>query len=160
MISRPGNRPVAARNGPLAFDGLTDRATDPGGKGFARSGESWSTSHQFFGRNYQTGGPYSAHFTGMDRKQQYRSPAPALVGKGMRRAMPQTNHEAAVAKFIRDRGITRCPTACVLPTQGSPAAADQAALAEYVMARDRLRQAKVAAHTKFWVGDVSSSVRK
>ena len=60
------------------------------------------------------------------------------------------NDEAAVAEFIRKRGITRCPTACVLPTQGSIAAADRAALAEYAMARDRVRQAKVAAHTQFW----------
>jgi hypothetical protein len=55
------------------------------------------------------------------------------------------NDEAAVAEFIRKRGITRCPTACVLPTQGSIAAADRAALAEYAMTRDRVRQAKVAA---------------
>jgi len=70
------------------------------------------------------------------------------------------NDEAAVAEFIRKRGITRCPTACVLPTQGSIAAADRAALAEYAMARDRVRQAKGAAHTQFWAADVSSSAQK
>ena len=32
--------------------------------------------------------------------------------------MPATDCEAMVAKFIRTKGITRCPTACVLPTQG------------------------------------------
>jgi hypothetical protein len=47
-----------------------------------------------------------------------------------------------------------------LPTQGSIAAADRAALAEYAMARDGVRQAKVAAHTPFWAGDVSSSAKK
>jgi hypothetical protein len=72
-------------------------------------------------------------------------------------AMPESNHEAAVAEFIRKRGITRCPTACVLPTQGSIAAADRAALTEYAMTRDRARQAKVAAHTQFGAADVSSS---
>ena len=81
-------------------------------------------------------------------------------GEGMRRAMPESNHEAAVAEFIRKRGIKRCPTACVLPTQGSIAAADRAALAEYAMARDRVRQAKGAAHTQFWAADVSSSAQK
>ena len=30
-----------------------------------------------------------------------------------------------VAEFIRSRGITRCPTACVLPTQGLITAADR-----------------------------------
>jgi hypothetical protein len=34
----------------------------------------------------------------------------------------------AVAEFIRSRGITRCPTACVLPTQGLITAADRIAL--------------------------------
>jgi hypothetical protein len=29
-----------------------------------------------------------------------------------------------VAEFIRTKGITRCPTACVLPTQGLVPAAD------------------------------------
>jgi hypothetical protein len=78
----------------------------------------------------------------------------------MRRAMPESHHEAAVAEFIRTRGIKRCPTACVLPTQGSIAAADRAALSEYAMARDRVRQGKVAAHTQFWAADVSSSAQK
>ena len=81
-------------------------------------------------------------------------------GEGMKRAMPESNHDAAVAEFIRKRGIKRCPTACVLPTQGSIAAADRAALAEYAMARDRVRQAKGAAHTQFWAADVSSSAQK
>src|SRR6516162_5265936 len=34
----------------------------------------------------------------------------------------------AVTEFIRSRGITRCPTACVLPTQGLITAADRIAL--------------------------------
>jgi len=34
----------------------------------------------------------------------------------------------AIAEFIRLKGITRCPTACVLPTQGLIAAADRIAL--------------------------------
>jgi hypothetical protein len=33
----------------------------------------------------------------------------------------------AVAEFIRTKGITRCPTACVLPTQALVGAADRAA---------------------------------
>ena len=39
------------------------------------------------------------------------------------------NDSEAVAEFIRTKGITRCPTACVLPTQGSVAAADRVACA-------------------------------
>jgi hypothetical protein len=51
----------------------------------------------------------------------------------------------AIAEFIRTRGVTRCPTACVLPTQGLIAAADRAALEEHATERDRIRRAKLAA---------------
>jgi hypothetical protein len=58
--------------------------------------------------------------------------------------MPQYDHEAAVAIFIRTKGVTRCPTACVLPTQGLPDAADQAALEQYATARNRSWRMKMA----------------
>lgn len=50
----------------------------------------------------------------------------------------------AVAEFIRTKGITRCPTACVLPTQGLVAAVDRAALQAYAAVSDRARQARGA----------------
>jgi hypothetical protein len=50
----------------------------------------------------------------------------------------------AVAEFIRTKGITRCPTACVLPTQALLAAADRAALEEHAVVRDRLHRARAA----------------
>jgi hypothetical protein len=62
--------------------------------------------------------------------------------------MRETDCEAVVAEFIRIKGITRCPTACVLPTQGSVGAADRAALEDYAVARDRLRRAKTAARAR------------
>ena len=46
----------------------------------------------------------------------------------------------AVAEFIRTKGITRCPTAFVLPTQALLGAADRAALEEHAATRDRLLQ--------------------
>jgi hypothetical protein len=52
--------------------------------------------------------------------------------------------EDAVAEFIRTRGVTRCPTACVLPTQASVASPDRAALAEYAESRDQVRRARIA----------------
>jgi hypothetical protein len=55
---------------------------------------------------------------------------------------------AAIAEFIRTKGITRCPTACVLPTQGLVGAADRAALEEYSVARDRTRREKMAARMR------------
>jgi hypothetical protein len=57
----------------------------------------------------------------------------------------------AIAEFIRTKGITRCPTACVLPTQGLVGAADRAALEEYAVARDRIRRERAAARMRsFW----------
>ena len=58
--------------------------------------------------------------------------------------------EAAVAEFIRDKGITRCPTACVLPTQGEVTASDRAALAEYFTERERKRRARAAQRARLY----------
>ena len=67
------------------------------------------------------------------------------------RGASQDDPELAVAEFIRKRGVTRCPTACVLPTQGLVAAADRAALEEHAIERDRIRRAKLAArYRSFW----------
>jgi len=63
----------------------------------------------------------------------------------------RSDYEAVIAEFIRTKGITRCPTACVLPTQGSIDAADQAALEKHAVAQERLRQAKAAVRARlFW----------
>ena len=51
----------------------------------------------------------------------------------------------AIVEFIRSKGITRCPTACVLPTQGSIAGADRIALEQHAVARDRLHRERAAA---------------
>jgi len=59
--------------------------------------------------------------------------------------------EAVIAEFIRTKGITRCPTACVLPTQGSIDAADRVALEKHAVAQERVRQTKAAARARlFW----------
>jgi hypothetical protein len=58
--------------------------------------------------------------------------------------------DTVIAEFIRTRGITRCPTACVLPTQGSVDEADRAALEEYATAQERSRRAKAAARARFF----------
>jgi hypothetical protein len=61
--------------------------------------------------------------------------------------MCQDEYEAAVAAFIHTKGVTRCPTACALRTQGAVAAADRATLAEYAATRERLREQRIAART-------------
>jgi hypothetical protein len=63
----------------------------------------------------------------------------------------RTDYEAVLAEFIRTKGITRCPTACLLPTQGSIDEADKAALESHAVAQERSRHAKAAARSRlFW----------
>ena len=59
--------------------------------------------------------------------------------------MSHYDRDAEIASFILTKGVTRCPTACVLPTQGSPDPDDQAALEQYAIAREQLRRMKIAA---------------
>ena len=47
--------------------------------------------------------------------------------------MGEDEYEAAIAAFIRTKGVTRCPTACALPTQGTITANDRAALEDYAI---------------------------
>ena len=54
--------------------------------------------------------------------------------------MTKQEQDAAVAAFIRARGITRCPTVCVLPTHASIAEADRLALRRREEQRDALRE--------------------
>ena len=56
-----------------------------------------------------------------------------------------SEHEAAVAAFIRSRGVTRCPTACLARTQASVPAADRMALEQYEAGREQSRRSHVAA---------------
>jgi len=65
------------------------------------------------------------------------------------------NHESVIAEYIRTKGVTRCPTACVVPTQGSVDEVDRAALEEYAATRDRQRREKAAARARlFWNIDI------
>ena len=65
--------------------------------------------------------------------------------------MGEDEYEAAVAAFLRAKGVTRCPTACALPTQGTIAATDRVALADYAIARARSRRQRQAARERsFW----------
>ena len=72
----------------------------------------------------------------MTRKREKPILAPPLSAR---------DYEAAVAAFIRDRGVTRCPTACVVRTQASVPAADRAALELYEAEREQSRRSHIAA---------------
>jgi hypothetical protein len=59
--------------------------------------------------------------------------------------MTETEYDAAVAEFLRNKGITRCPTACVVPTHASVDESDRAQLRDYSAAREAARLQKVKA---------------
>jgi len=67
-------------------------------------------------------------------------------------------HEEVIAEYIRTKGVTRCPTACAVPTQGSVDKADRAALEEYAVTRDRQRREKAAARARLLWG-IEISIR-
>lgn len=57
--------------------------------------------------------------------------------------MSETEYAKAVAEFMSRKGITRCPTVCVVPTHASVTEADREALRDYDAARETARQAKL-----------------
>jgi hypothetical protein len=55
----------------------------------------------------------------------------------------ESEYTNAVAEFLRKRGVTRCPTACVVPTHASVTEADRRALRDYDAARETARLTKM-----------------
>ena len=53
--------------------------------------------------------------------------------------MAQTDYEAAVAQFLRTKGVTRCPTVCVVPTQATIGDSDRADYRDYVATQEAAR---------------------
>jgi hypothetical protein len=68
-----------------------------------------------------------------------------------KRTMGQREYEATIAAFMRTKGVTRCPTACVSRTQGTVGETDRAALENYAAACECARQQRIAARRRlFW----------
>jgi hypothetical protein len=57
--------------------------------------------------------------------------------------MSEADYEAAVAAFLSTKGVTRCPTVCVIPTQATVAEEDRAAYRDHVAAQDAARAEKL-----------------
>jgi hypothetical protein len=57
--------------------------------------------------------------------------------------MSDADYEAAVAAFLSTKGVTRCPTVCVVPTQATVADADRAAYRDYITAKEAARLEKL-----------------
>lgn len=63
--------------------------------------------------------------------------------------MSENEYTTALQEFLSRKSITRCPTACVVPTRASVAEADRAALRTYDTAREAARLAKMRSHQQF-----------
>jgi hypothetical protein len=67
-------------------------------------------------------------------------------------AISDDDCNTVIAEYIRRKGVTRCPTACVVPTQASVTEADRVALEEYRSTRERQRREKAAARARSVLG--------
>ncbi len=65
------------------------------------------------------------------------------------------DYDVAIDIFTRTKGITRCPTACLLPTQGYISLADRLALRAHAVARDQVRCANAIAPARSKFGPIS-----
>jgi hypothetical protein len=60
--------------------------------------------------------------------------------------MSDTDYAKAVAEFMSRKGVTRCPTVCVVPTGASVTEADRVALRNHDAVREAARIAKMHSH--------------
>lgn len=63
--------------------------------------------------------------------------------------MSQDEQDALVADFMRKKGITRCPTACAVPTHAAVSEADRAALSQYNAAKEAARMERSKTYQLF-----------
>ena len=56
--------------------------------------------------------------------------------------MSDADYQAAVAAYLSTKGVTRCPTVCMVPTQATVAEADRAAYRDYIAAQEAARLEK------------------
>jgi hypothetical protein len=63
--------------------------------------------------------------------------------------MSQNEQDALIAEFMRKKGITRCPTACAVPTHAAVSEADRAALRNYSDAKEIARLEKSKTYQAF-----------
>ena len=65
-----------------------------------------------------------------------------LAGANRRHVAPvrDATDEAAIAAFVRLKGVTRCPTAFAAPTRGTITLADQRALERHAIEIERPRR--------------------
>lgn len=68
--------------------------------------------------------------------------------------MSSQNYKAEIDAFIRTNGITRCPTACAVPTQASVSTEDRDALRQRAERLEAMRQEKAR---RLWMRTVQEA---
>jgi hypothetical protein len=63
--------------------------------------------------------------------------------------MSRNEYDAAVEEFMRTKGITRCPTACAVPTHADVPDTDRRALQSYAEAKEAARLEKTKNYQLF-----------
>jgi hypothetical protein len=71
--------------------------------------------------------------------------------------MSQSEYEAAIAAFIKTRGVTRCPTACAVRTQGTVSVADREALQRRA---DEIEQLRLIRRSRYPLAEFKNETRR
>ena len=56
--------------------------------------------------------------------------------------LSETEYAQAVAAFLSEKGVTRCPTVCLAPTRASVSDADRVALRSHAEIREAMQRAR------------------
>ena len=63
--------------------------------------------------------------------------------------MARNEYDDAIAEFMRTKGITRCPTACAVPTHADVPDTARLALRSYAEAKEAARMEKAKSYQLF-----------
>lgn len=73
--------------------------------------------------------------------------------------MTRSDYDAAIAAFMRSKGVTRCPTACLLPTQASVSVVDRERLQRQAAELETRRLERQTAHWRRLFGASAAEAR-
>ncbi len=68
-----------------------------------------------------------------------------MIRRRVRRILRRDDRGVKIETYVVEKGVTRCPTACVAETQGCPAPSDREALEQYAALREEQRHRRLAA---------------
>jgi hypothetical protein len=69
----------------------------------------------------------------------------------------KSDYDAAVAAFMRSKGVTRCPTVCLSPTQASVSAVDRERLQRQAAERETHRLERQSAQWRRLFGTAAEA---